>query len=54
MEFLEILASGRYHRDMKILKILTSNSKPIDDDVGWGGRGRWEVGGNGKIQQFFK
>ena len=44
MDFLEILASGRYHRDMKILKILTSNSKPIDDDVGWGdgGGGGWE------------
>ena len=27
MDFLEILASGRYHRDMKILKILASNSK---------------------------
>ena len=27
MDFLEIFTSGRYHRDMKILKILTSNSK---------------------------
>ena len=45
MDFLEILASGRYHRDMKILKILASNSKrftvygifktlQIDDDKG--------------------
>ena len=25
--FLEIFTSGRYHRDMKILKILASNSK---------------------------
>ena len=47
MDFLEILASGRYHRDMKILKILTSNSKPTDDDGEQGG-------GDGKIQQFFK
>ena len=45
MEFFEIFASGRYHRDMKILKILASNSKrlrvygifkklQIDDDKG--------------------
>ena len=27
MDFLEISTSGRYHRDMKILKILASNSK---------------------------
>ena len=27
MDFLEIFNSGRYHRDMKILKILASNSK---------------------------
>ena len=45
MHFLEIFTSGRYHRDMKILKILASNSKrfrvygifkklQIDDDKG--------------------
>ena len=27
MDFLEIFTSGRLHRDMKILKILSSNSK---------------------------
>ena len=27
MEFFEIFTGGRYHRDMKILKILASNSK---------------------------
>ena len=27
VDFLEIFTSGRYHRDMKILKILASNSK---------------------------
>ena len=27
MDFLEIFTSGRYHRDMKILKILASNYK---------------------------
>ena len=27
MDFLEIFTSGRYHRDIKILKILASNSK---------------------------
>ena len=27
MDFLEILTSGRYHKDMKILKILAFNSK---------------------------
>ena len=48
MDFLEIFASGRYHRDMKILKILASNFKQfrvygifkklqIDDDKGEGG-----------------
>ena len=46
IDFLEIFASGRYHRNMKILKILASNSKrfrvygifktlQIDDDK-WG------------------
>ena len=27
MDFLEILTSGSYHRDIKMLKILASNSK---------------------------
>ena len=27
MDFLEIFTSGRYHRDMKIMKILASSSK---------------------------
>ena len=27
--FLEIFTSSRYHRDMKILKILASNTKPF-------------------------
>ena len=31
MDFLETCTSGRYHRDMKILKILASNSKPFQD-----------------------
>ena len=45
MDFLEIFTSGRYHRNMKILKIVASNSKrfrvygilkklQIDDDKG--------------------
>ena len=45
MDFLEIVTSGRYNRDMKILKILASNSErvrgysifktlQIDDDKG--------------------
>ena len=42
MAFLEIFTSGRYHRDLKILKILASNFKRfriygtsnIDDDKG--------------------
>ena len=45
MDFLEISTSGEYHRDMKILRILASNSKrfrlygifiklQIDDDKG--------------------
>ena len=55
MDFLEIFTSGRYHRDMKILKILASNSKrfrvygifkklQIDED-------KW---GNHQIQQFLR
>ena len=47
MIFLEIFTSGRYQRDMKILKIFASNSKQfrvygilkklqIDDDKGEG------------------
>ena len=47
IDFLEIFTSGRYHRDMEILKILASNSKQfrvygilkqleIDDDKGEG------------------
>ena len=47
MDFLEVLASGRYDRNMKILKILASISKrvrvhgifkklQIDDDKGEG------------------
>ena len=47
MDFLEVLASGRYDRNMKILKILASNSKrarvygifkklQIDDNKGKG------------------
>ena len=46
MDFLEIFTGGRYDRDMKVLKILASNSKrfrvygifkklQIDDDK-WG------------------
>ena len=46
MDFLEIFTSGRYHRDMNVLKILASNFKrfrvsgifkklQIDDDK-WG------------------
>ena len=50
MDFLEIFTSARYHRDMKILKTLASNSMiygifkkiQIDDDQEEGGR----------IQQF--
>ena len=44
--FLEIFTSGRYHRDMKVLKILASNFKRFRvygifkklqiDDVKWG------------------
>ena len=45
MDFLEIFTSGRYHGDMKILKILASNPKgfrvcgifkqlKVDDDKG--------------------
>ena len=37
MDFLEIFTSGMNHRDMKILKILVSNSKQTDDDMGEGG-----------------
>ena len=40
LEMVKIAAiSGRYHRDMKILKILASNFKQIDDDRRVGGGG---------------
>ena len=42
MDFLGVFTSGRYHRDMKILKILASNSKQIDDIGGGGGGGEEE------------
>ena len=55
MDFLEIFTSGSYDRDMKILKILASNSKrvrvygifkklQIGDDKG----------GGHQIRQFFR
>ena len=55
MDILEIFTSGRYHRDMKVLEILTSNSKrfrvygiskklQIDDNKGEGQQ----------IQQFLR
>ena len=55
MDFLEIFTSGSYDRDIKILKILGSNSKrvrvygifkklPIDDNKG----------GGHQIQQVFR
>ena len=31
MDFLGVFTSGMYHRDMKILKLLASNFKQIDD-----------------------
>ena len=58
MDFLEIFTSGRYHRDMKILKILlASNSKrfrvygifkklQIDNDNGRG------CGGGGGVTKY--
>ena len=54
MDFLEIFSSGRYHWDMKILKILASNSNSFIqtfkkweiDDTGWG------VGGAAKYNIF--
>ena len=40
LEMVKIAAiSGRYHIDMKILKILDSNFKQIDDDRRVGGGG---------------
>ena len=54
MNFLETFTSGRYHRDIKVLNILASNSKwfrvydilkklQIDDDRG-----------GGQMQQFLR
>ena len=44
LEMVKIAAiSGRYHRDMKILKILASNFKQIDDDRRVGGGGSPQI-----------
>ena len=40
MEFLEIFTSGSYDRDMKILKILASNSKRVR---GYGISKKWQI-----------
>ena len=50
MDFLEIFTSGRYHRDMKILKILASNSKQLKNDklMMIGGQG----GGGGVLTKY--
>ena len=56
MDFLEIFTSGRYHRDMKILKILASNSKQLKNDklMMIGGQGGGGGGGVDQIQQFLR
>ena len=41
MDFCEIFTSGRYHRDMKALKILTSNSKYFRI---YGTFKKWQIG----------
>ena len=43
MDFLEIFTSGRYHREMKILKILASNSKRFRD---YGIFKKWQIDGD--------
>ena len=55
MDFLEIFTSGRYHRDMKILKILASNSKRFRF---YGVFKKWQIDdrgeGGGQILQFLR
>ena len=54
MDFLEIFTSGRYHRDMKILKILASNSKRFRV---YGIFKKWQIDddrGSGQILHFFR
>ena len=54
MDFLEIFTSGRYHRDMKILKILASNSKRFRV---YGIVKKWQIDdntGDGQILYFLK
>ena len=41
MDFFEILTSGRYHKDMKALKILASNSKHFRI---YGISKKWQIG----------
>ena len=54
MDFLELFPSGRYHRDMKILKILASNSKRFRV---YGIVKKWQIDdntGDGQILYFLK
>ena len=54
MEFLEIFTSGSYDRDMKILKILASNSKRVRV---YGIFKKWQIDDKGRehqIQQVFR
>ena len=54
MDFLEIFTSGRYHREMKILKILASNSKRFRV---YGIFKKLQIGddkGDPQIQQFLR
>ena len=51
MRFLEIFTSGRYHSDMKILKILASNSKRFKE---YGVFKKWQIDDDrGEVAKYY-
>ena len=54
MDFLKTFTSGRYQRDIKILKILASNSSGSEFMAFLKNDKLMMIGGGGQIQHFFR